>query len=490
MNSPNLPVSENSTNNPSPLNCFDSTMLCFVALLGILQIRGDGYFPLPRSWPEDLLMQIVLLHTMGVVAVIILACRRLIFSQPSRQWTLSNQTTLVACGVVPVLAITAICGIHVWQGNRFADFGYQPDSQRITIYFLCSLIPLIGFWLVTLKKRSFSVLWFLSAILASSFILKMVPLELFPLTAKRSDMLPFLKQACGSVLRGEHPYQYYMLDNGIMTPNVRFPGIIFGFLPAVALGVDLRFASVTIEVLLFGWIAYAFFINKPIPEERSKFLSVMVGIFILFPYWHLRHELYEAPFLLVLLATFLALSAKRITLFSICVGLLISTHQWGVLFAPFLVIYLIHEHGWKTAFRCGIIAVIVAGIIFSAVIQFHYQEFYANVVELYVNIVKKQHFFPLSLSFTAYLGKYGLAGWLFPTQAFLQCILIFVCYRFVRGVEGLAGILALSLTAILLFNGVCWTYQYLSVVFLILLGMLFSRLRYEKEALDNTNPKS
>lgn len=55
----------------------------------------------------------------------------------------------------------------------------------------------------------------------------------YPVTAKRSDMLPIIEAAIRSLFKGENIYHYYLLDNQVSTQIVRFPGIVAAYIPAV-----------------------------------------------------------------------------------------------------------------------------------------------------------------------------------------------------------------------------------------------------------------
>ena len=110
---------------------------------------------------------------------------------------------------------------------------------------------MLGYWCYVLIKKRFFPALFLMGVLLSSIILKFIPLFLFPITAKRSDLLPIVEEAAKSILRGEHIYRYYLLDNNIMTQNVRLFGLVFLFLPAVIFQLDIRLTTIFFEFVMF-----------------------------------------------------------------------------------------------------------------------------------------------------------------------------------------------------------------------------------------------
>ena len=69
--------------------------------------------------------------------------------------------------------------------------------------------------------------------------------------------------------------------------------------------------------------------------------------------------------------------------------------------------------------------------------------------------------------------KFNLLKLLLPLKVMAQVPLLYLAWRYGKDTASLAGILALSLTLFLMFNPVAWTYQYLLVVFLLILGWMF-----------------
>ena len=79
----------------------------------------------------------------------------------------------------------------------------------------------------------------------------------------------------------------------------------------------------------------------------------------------------------------------------------------------------------------------------------------------------------MSMYFSHWLVKVNLLKLLLPLKVMAQVPLLYLAWRYGKDTASLAGILALSLTLFLMFNPVAWTYQYLLVVFLLMLGWMF-----------------
>jgi hypothetical protein len=441
----------------------------------IIQVRGDGYFPFPKHWPEDQLMFIVLFHTVLLVILIFRFAYLLITGRQTKPLPILPWFHLTTMGIIPIVALGAISGLHILQANYFHYVGYQMDTLILTLFLFLSLIPLAIYWLYAFIKKEFFPHLFLLSVLLSSLLIKGIPLQLFPITAKRSDMLPILKEAAISLFYWENPYQYYLLDNGVLTQNVRLPGLIMAYLPAAITGIDLRFVTLLFEMAIF--LILLFKIRSYWKKANNSWEIIWaITFFIFLPYWHYRHELYETPFWFLLLITLLALHRGHIWGFTFALGEMIGTHQWGWLFAPFLLISLSRIKGRKPAVLSCIGVIALGGVILAIGVRSYYSEFYDHVFRYYNRVIQKGDFYPMSMYFTPYFSKLNLTGWLRPVQVLLQIPLLVLAYRYGNRIEAIVGVLALSLTIMLLFNPVAWTYQYLLVVFLLIMGLYFRNI--------------
>src|SRR5262249_41378351 len=182
-----------------------------------LLARGDGSSFLRTVDPEILrgivLIQALILCATGAWLV----------------WYLFGATTSdvsefghVRTRTLILASVALIVILHLLQARRFADAGYRTSYPVLLLCTGTSLALLAFVW-----KASP-----LAAILSSALALKLYPIAMFPITAKRLDMLPIIDQALHSFVGGDTIYQSYLLDNGVLTPNVRFPGVVAAYLPA------------------------------------------------------------------------------------------------------------------------------------------------------------------------------------------------------------------------------------------------------------------
>lgn len=173
-------------------------------LLGILlviQMRADGHFPFPKDFPENSMLLVVFLHTL-TLSLCVFRCIYLLISNTIFPSITKQSIIWLSTTVVPVLALMAICVIHIIQTEKFSGMGYQLDSYVLFKYFIFALFPLAGYWVYVGQKKIHCLYLFLICVLVSSLIIKIVPLQNFPINPTRSDMLPIIKEGALKVLSG------------------------------------------------------------------------------------------------------------------------------------------------------------------------------------------------------------------------------------------------------------------------------------------------
>ena len=446
-------------------------LLCLLGILLVIQVRGDGYFPFPKDWPQDRLMAIVLFHTGVLAALIFSMAYFLITGRRTAPLAVPERLHPTLPVLASVGALGAIVGLHLLQADYFRYAGYRLEIPVMATFFFLALIPLAAYGAYAFRRKAHAPHRFLLSVLASALLIKMIPLALFPVTAQRSDMLPILREGALRLFHGENPYQYALLDNGVLTPNVRLPGLMMAYLPAAVSGVDLRWTTLFFEAATFLLLIR---ILKPHWErmDRPWDAGCALASFLLLPYWHYRHELYEAPFWFLLFLTLLALERGRLWMVALGLGTMMGTHQWGWLFAPLLLAGLSRSRGWKAAGWCAAGALACGGVLLGMGIGSHVSEFQEHVFGTYRRILQ-DGLYPMSMYLTPHVLALGLPGERLPLLWLLHIPVLALARRYGFRTDALCGILALSLTVQLLFNPVAWTYQYLLVVFLLILGLFF-----------------
>jgi hypothetical protein len=355
--------------------------------------------------------------------------------------------------------------LQLLNARRFAEFGYAGRPVLLVALLLGASLALVLLW----RKNRFY------GILLANLILKAYPLVCFPIRAKRSDMLPVIGEAARSMLAGENIYRTYLLDNGVWTQMVRFPGLVMSYAPATLFHVDPRLVTLASEVLFFV-LLYRRFGGSPL------FPSGMI-LLALSPYWHFRHELYEAPFWVALAVLLLALERRDSVAEVAALSIVVCMHQWGVLFLPFVLLFLMRSRSRAHGLAVAGCAFAVGALVVAVASGGDFAAFWQQTVAYYATTLAswaRQGAFPrTSLYLTPWIAAIGgavavkLASVVLVSPAFA-----WACLR-LRRLAQLAGFLALALLGLLLTNTVAWTYQYLLVGALLWIGLM---LRAEGEA--------
>lgn len=429
-----------------------------------LLLRGDGYFPFSKDMNSHFFRAIVLFQTVLLIILSIIILRS-IFSSEYR--ILSEDYPPAFFLYFIGINLILIFFLNILQTKKFAELGYSNYLPLMVLTFFISILVLILLW----KKHK------VLAIVCSAVVLKLYPILSFPITAKRSDMLPIIDQSIRTLLNGENVYKYFLLDNQVWTQNVRFPGLIISFIPAVVLNMDLRFILLLSEMLFF------FLVYKQL--GKSRFFLPVSAMLAFFPYWHYRHELYEIPFWIILLVTIFTLDTKKLLLHFILFPVLITFHQWGILFLPFLLIYLAYRRSFLYAFFVAVNSLAIAAIIVGYFCKGNFAAFYEQTFQYYstvlIGFVQNNSFHLNCLYLTPEIAKlFGYVGLKMVVYGSQLVLIIYAIFK-LRNLTQLFGFLSLSLLLMLLTNTIAWTYQYLFLGIFLWLGVMQKDLTYSQE---------
>ena len=161
------------------------------------------------------------------------------------------------------------------------------------------------------------------------------------------------------LLAGKQPFEVLDVDafarsyRGATVPMQYLPGIWLAYVPAVALGVDLRVLNVTFAVC----IALVFERLLRFDQNRPVVLSLTFYPVILSPsVLGTLSALHVLHYWLLLLLTMLNVQARRYGLAAVLLGLSLATRQGALFVLPPLLAYLSLHLKWKEMVRYGLIA--------------------------------------------------------------------------------------------------------------------------------------
>jgi hypothetical protein len=443
-----------SVASPGAANLWTPSTLLVVFFLNLLA-RGDGYFPFPKSVDPNLFGSVVLFQTLVLIVASVWMAVLVVRSAglgPVVAMGERAQVVLAACSVALIAAL------QVLNGWRFAEFGYTSKPVLLGVLLVAASIALAALW----AHSRFA------GILLAGLILKLYPIVCFPAAAKRSDMLPIIENAAQSLVVGDNIYRYYLLDNGVWTQMVRFPGLVVTYAPAVILRFDARLITLACETLFFVLLFRRF-------GRNPLFLTGLI-LLALSPYWHFRHELYEAPFWVALVVLLLAIERRDRAVEIVTLSVLVCMHQWSVLFLPFIVLLWARSRSWRYGLATAGSALAVGALVVGVASRGDFASFWQHTVAYYSAAltlwVEQGGFPPGSLFLTPSIASVGgVAAVRVASLAFVAAVFVWAIAR-LRTSAQLPGFLAIALAALLVTNTVAWTYQYLLVGALLWIGFM------------------
>jgi len=196
--------------------------------------------------------------------------------------------------------------------------------------------------------RPISVKRRLLAVAVAGLILRLIAFWLTPLVVESADMLPLIKAANESFLAGASPYRLYNLHSWPL-PLPYLPGAWLAYLPAVALGLDLRLINALAELIVLGVLAFAS------RNRNSSPLGVLVAMLIYLSPSIVIFDIYtEHPIFWMLIVLLLALlAAGRFWIAALVWGVALATSPFALTASPFVALYLARatspKKWWKPA---------------------------------------------------------------------------------------------------------------------------------------------
>jgi hypothetical protein len=114
---------------------------------------------------------------------------------------------------------------------------------------------------VSRRHRQILILLFM-ALVAAAVMVRADRLGTSPIDIGKADMLPLVRAGVDSFLHGENPYRPLTLENGLVYNETYLPGLWMIFIPARALGVDIRWTTIVVQVFFYFSLLAAFLERK------------------------------------------------------------------------------------------------------------------------------------------------------------------------------------------------------------------------------------
>ncbi len=458
-------------------------LLIIALLVGILSIRRDGFFPFPGNLEPHLWAWLLVLQVVILFFLLYLFFRPQAVVQPLRKFNsailsltkderessarrrIKSGVTMTAI-VVSLLTIS-ILALHYSASHTFPDYFHFGITQAIV--FAIITIPLLVIPLILRKPKLALV-----GLFAATFILLLIPILYYQISANTSDLLPIILKQLEALAHGQNIYQYFLLDNGVLTQAVRQPGTTLSFWPAFALGFDIRWMSIIFSLLTgFVLLKFAYPRLREIKfDKKFLFTYVAISLFLLLPYRHARHDLYEPAYWFLLSASLYLLYIQRKWLFAVVWGLGIFTQVWFWLFTPFVAVYLWRKYSFMQAVKIMLPAVIIGAGLLSIFILPDPHAYVQQAFGFYAGEIAKAAYAASTIHLTPLVEVYGFANLLLPIQLLATALVGLLALWKLKTWKSLLAFLCLSFVVFVQFNSVSWNYMYIGLVLLLIIYLL------------------
>ena len=207
---------------------------------------------------------------------------------------------------------------------------------------------------------------------------------------------------------------------------------------------------------------------------NKKFLLVYIitALFLLFPYRHLRSDLYEPFYWFLLSLSLYLLNKGKLFAFSIVWSVGIFTQVWNWIFSPFITLYLYKKCGFKKAMLYTFVYLSLGIISLSIFILPDINNYYKHVFGFYRDLINKKHYAETSIYITPLIHFLGLTQVLLHIQLFFSAIIGIISIFKLKTFRHLLIFLSFIFFTFIQFNSLTWNYMYINL--LILLIIFFS----------------
>jgi hypothetical protein len=172
-----------------------------------------------------------------------------------------------------------------------------------------------------------------------------------------SDMLFLIDAAGKALLQGQSPYLLHFSGQVSTWHTTYLPGLWLAYLPATALGLDLRWAN------LVFLTAFALLTWAALPGPARGRGSAMLLLFLANPWLAFRFDLYIPALLAGAALWFWAQAKGRWDLVALVFGWMLASSQLSWPLLPVWLAWTASNYGRAASLRSGLLALLAAGLL-------------------------------------------------------------------------------------------------------------------------------
>ena len=358
---------------------------------------------------------------------------------------LSERSCVRLAAIVGLAMVGLLASKHRYQGMLL-----YPRAEWVrTLVFAAAAAALL---LSLFFARSYRWAWI--ALAGSALAIRALGLRQWSIHPATRDMLALIESALASLLRGENPYDLHVMQTWSVVPLTYPPALWLAFLPAKLLKVDIRWTSWLADAcLVLVWARS----SLALPRYRGAAL-ITATAYLLLPDVH-WNGIYAEPQLdwAIVMIMMLMLAQGRLRAASLLYGVALATRPFNVLFAPFLLLWLLRRFGFRRTWPLMTMALGVAALFYLPFVAWNPHSFTVGALRwLLAYGPAHREWFHDSLGFTGWFYAHGRESWLRPLQWGSFAFVALLASVWMRRPSHLLLFSTFAYAAFVAFNSLLW----------------------------------
>ncbi|MBI5490899.1 MAG: hypothetical protein HY905_26440 [Deltaproteobacteria bacterium] len=309
----------------------------------------------------------------------------------------------------------------------------------------------------------------LAALIAGDLTLRAYFAREWPVEPWVGDMLPLVQSACDRLLSGLDPYAVHQMQLGSQVPLTYPPGLWLAFLPARALGVDIRWTSWVADAVTataLAWPALRAAAARPAGAETGQallppatwpvLLSVAAYLFLIDTHWN---GIYAEPHVDWAATALLgcAIATRRPLATGVALGFALAVRPLNLPLGPLVCVGLWRIFGLRKAAQAALAGAAVALAFYLPFVLWNPHTFFLGTVQWLFEYARvTADWYHGMMGFTGPLLEGGHGGWLHPVQLVVAGVGLGLAAWLVRTPRGLIAACAAVYGLTVAFNPLIW----------------------------------
>ncbi|MBI5502615.1 MAG: hypothetical protein HY907_20385 [Deltaproteobacteria bacterium] len=309
----------------------------------------------------------------------------------------------------------------------------------------------------------------LAALIAGDLTLRAYFAREWPVEPWVGDMLPLVQSACDRLLSGVDPYGVHQMQLGSQVPLTYPPGLWLAYLPARALGVDIRWTSWVADGVIAVALAW--------PSLRAAaarwgdggeagallpaaawpvLLSVAAYLFLIDTHWN---GIYAEPHVDWAATALLgcAIATRRPMATGIALGFALAVRPLNLPLGPLVAVGLWRIYGLRRAAQAVLAGAAVTLAFYLPFVLWNPDTFFLGTVQWLFEYARvTADWYHGMMGFTGPLLQGGFGDWLQPLQLVVAIVGVGLAAWLVRTPRGLLAACAAVYGLIVAFNPLIW----------------------------------